>query len=107
MIARRNDGQDILAVVVKYMSLTSDIEEKSAGASPFDFVPQLADMLVDDVGLRHKVEFPYILEQHLPRHQPASVRHEIFEQLELACRQLYRIRPVAAALRISASDKTL
>ena len=47
-----------------------------------ELAAQVADLDVNDIGLRHEFEIPHILEQHCPRHDLAGAAHEIFQQGE-------------------------
>ena len=43
----------------------------------FELPPQIADLDVDDIRLRHEVEIPDILEQHRPGHHLPRPAHGI------------------------------
>jgi hypothetical protein len=51
-------------------------------------MPKVADMRIDDVGLRIEVIIPDILEQHGPRHDLTGVAHQEFEKFEFPRLQL-------------------
>src|SRR5581483_7860195 len=69
-----------------------------------DLLPELADVHVDDIGLRVEVIVPHVLEQHGPGNDLTGVAHEVLEQLELPRLQLDRARaaPDLAAEQIYA-----
>src|SRR5690242_8387021 len=62
----------------------ADIDDEAPGAGGVELAPQVADLDVDGVGLRHEFEIPDILEQHRPGHDLAGAAHEIFKKSEFA-----------------------
>lgn len=53
-----------------------------------DLAAELADMDIDDVGVRQEAVVPDVFQQHAARHHLAGAVHEIFQQLELGWQQL-------------------
>src|SRR3546814_21129070 len=56
-----------------------------------DLLPQTADMLVDDVGLRIEMIVPDMFEQHRARHHPPFVAREIGEDAKFARGEVDRL----------------
>ena len=52
------------------------------------FLAQAADMDINNVGLGVKMIFPYIFQQHGPRHHMPRMPHEIFEQFKFSCMEV-------------------
>src|SRR3546814_17022315 len=65
-----------------------------------DLLPQTADMLVDDVGLRIEMIVPDMFEQHRARHHPPFVAREIGEDAKFARVEVERL--AAAPHRLTA-----
>jgi hypothetical protein len=62
----------------------ADIDNKAPRAGGVELAPQIADLDVDHIRLRHEVEISHILEQHRPGHDRPRSAHEIFEQGEFS-----------------------
>jgi hypothetical protein len=52
--------------------------DEGIGLPAVDLAADPADIDVDDVGGRVKMQIPYVLEQHRPRHHMAFVADKIF-----------------------------
>src|SRR5208282_6386607 len=66
----------------------ADVDDQPQLAAGVDLAPEIADVDVDDVGLRQELVVPDVLEQHRPRDDLVGPAHEVFEQLELARQQI-------------------
>src|SRR6204780_4111230 len=66
----------------------ADRVDERVGLRTVDLAPDASDINVDDVGRGVKVQIPYMLQQHRPRHHLPGIAHEIFEHLEFARQQL-------------------
>src|SRR5579859_1639567 len=58
------------------------------GLLAVDFAADASDIDIDDVGRGVKMQVPYVLQQHRPRHHLAFVADEVLENLKLARQQL-------------------
>src|SRR5271166_7033814 len=67
-----------------------DVDDESSRAGRVELATQIADLDVDDVGLRKEFEIPDILEKHRPSHDLTRAAHEIFQQLEFPRQQIDR-----------------
>ena len=72
----------------------ADVDDQPRLAAGVDLAPEIADVDVDDVGLRQKFVVPDVLEQHRASDDLVGPAHEVFEQLELAWQEIDA--PVAA-----------
>src|SRR3984885_15755781 len=63
-------------------SYAADIVEQRHLALGVDLAPQLADMDVDQIGMRRVGVVPHALEQHVARHHARRPAHHVFQQLE-------------------------
>src|SRR5208337_1169065 len=98
--ARRNAGaRKTSTVCIKLEADRANVDDVIALTRRIEPAAQVADLHVDDVGLRHELEVPDVLEQHGPRHDLARPAHEILEQLELA-RQEFDRQASAAHLAV-------
>src|SRR5580704_10341569 len=90
--ARRNARSLKTSTVhIQFEADGADINNESSRAGGIELAPQVADLDVDDIGLRHEFEIPHILEQHRPGHDLARAAHEIFEQREFARQEIDRL----------------
>src|ERR1700722_595502 len=90
--ARRNArALKTSSVHIQFEAHGADIDNEAARARGIEIAPQIADLDVDDVGLRHEFEIPNILEQHRPGHDLPGSAHEIFEQGEFPRQQINRL----------------
>src|ERR1700690_4078572 len=78
-------------VHIQFEADSADIDNEAPRARRVELAPQIADLHVDDVCLRHKVEIPNILEQHRPGDDLPGSAHEIFEQGEFLRQQINRL----------------
>src|SRR5208282_6032838 len=72
----------------------ADVDDQPQLAAGVNLAPEIADVDVDDVGLRQELVVPDVLEQHRPGDDLVWPAHEVFEQLELARQQIDA--PIAA-----------
>jgi hypothetical protein len=70
------------SVHIQFGADGADIDNKAPRAGGVG--PQIADLDVDHIRLRHEVEISHILEQHRPGHDRPRSAHEIFEQGEFS-----------------------
>src|SRR5258708_36950507 len=90
--ARRNArALKTSSVHIQFEADGANIDNEAPRAGGVELAPQIADLDVDDIRLRHKVEIPDILEQHRPGHDLAWSAHEIFEQGEFPRQQVNRL----------------
>src|ERR1700722_14649539 len=90
--ARRNArALKTSSVHIQFEADSADIDNEASPARGVELAPQIADLHIDDIRLRHKVEIPNILEQHRPRHDLPGSAHEIFEQGEFPRQQINRL----------------
>src|ERR1700722_9686888 len=90
--ARRNArALKTSSVHIQFEADSADIDDEASRARRVELAPQIADLHVDDIRLRHKVEIPNILEQHRPGHDLPGSAHEIFEQGEFPRQQINRL----------------
>src|SRR5262245_24649608 len=82
------DERKVLARSPKAESDTANRVDERVGLLAVDLAPDASDIDVDDVGCRVKVQVPYVLEQHRPRHDLALVPHKILQNLEFARQQI-------------------
>src|SRR5271156_6299606 len=87
--ARRNARSLKTSVIrIEFEADGADIDDEASRARGIELAAQVADLDVDDIGLRHEIEIPYILEQHRPGHDQARAAHEILEQFEFSRQQI-------------------
>src|SRR5271163_625696 len=67
-----------------------DVDDEPSRAGRVQLATQIADLDVDDVGLRQEFEIPDILKQHRPSHDLTRAAHEILEQLEFPGQKIDR-----------------
>src|SRR5260370_2707016 len=60
-----------------------------------DLTPDTSDIDIDDVGRRVKMQIPYMLQQHRPRHDMTFVANQILQNLKFP-RQQGDVPPAAA-----------
>src|SRR5580693_8619874 len=90
--ARRNArALKTSSVHIQFEADSADIDDEASRARRVELAPQIADLHVDDIRLRHKVEIPNILEQHRPGHDLPGSAHEIFEQGEFPRQEINRL----------------
>src|SRR5208337_5271772 len=65
-----------------------DVDDEASNAGGVEFAAQVADLDVDDVGLRHEFEVPHILKQHCAGHDLTGAAHEILQELEFPRKQV-------------------
>src|SRR5260370_21556200 len=53
-----------------------------------DLAPDTSDVDIDDVGRRVKVQIPYMLQQHRPRHDMTFVANQILQNLKFPRQQV-------------------
>src|SRR5271168_5166603 len=70
------------SVRIQFEANGADIDDEAPDARRIELAAEVADLDVNDVGLRHEFEIPHILEQHCPRHDLAGATHEVFQQGE-------------------------
>src|SRR5271163_4527973 len=79
--AKRNEVERTISVGnTQDESYPSDIVEQRDLAIGIDLAPELADMDVDQIGLRRTVT-PDVLEQHVARHHLGRAPHQISSSL--------------------------
>src|SRR5271155_5355824 len=66
----------------------ANIDDETPNARGVELAAQVADLDVDDVGLRQEFEIPHILEQHCPGNDLTGAAHEIFQELEFPRKQI-------------------
>src|SRR5271156_2592834 len=94
--ARRNARSLKTSTVhIQFEADGADINNESSRAGGIELAPQVADLDVDDVGLRHEFEIPHILEQHRPGHDLAGAAHEIFHEPEFPGQQIDQLAVAA------------
>src|ERR1700733_6354908 len=87
--ARRNArALKTSSVHIQFEADGADIDNEASCARGVELAPQIADLDIDDIRLRHEGEIPDVLEQHSPGHDLAGPAHEIFEQRELSWQQI-------------------
>src|SRR3984957_8198464 len=90
--ARRNArALKTSSVHIQFEAHGADIDNEASRARGVELASQIADLDVDDIGLRHEVEIPDILEQHRPGHDLARTAHEIFKQGEFSRQEVNRL----------------
>src|ERR1700677_809508 len=90
--ARRNArALKTSSVHIQFEADSADIDNEASRARRVELAPQIADLHVDDIRLRHKVEIPNILEQHRPGDDLPGSAHEIFEQGEFPRQEINRL----------------
>src|ERR1700722_12022959 len=90
--ARRNPPPlKTSSVHIQFEADGADIDNEASRADGVELAPQVADLDVDDIGLRHEIEIPHVFEQHRPGHDLAGPAHEIFEQSEFPRQQIDRL----------------
>src|SRR5271155_846437 len=76
------------SVRIQFEANGADVDDEAPDAGGIELAAQVADLDVDDVGLRHELEIPHILEQHRSGHDLAGAPHEIFQQGEFPRQQI-------------------
>src|SRR5579871_4466033 len=76
---------------IQFETDSAHIHDVAAPAVRIELTAKIADLHVDDVGLREELEIPHFLEEHPPGHDLPGVPHEIFEQPEFAREQRHRL----------------
>src|SRR5215471_4293611 len=89
--SRSVDDRSVLARRADAKPDPADRVDERVGLLAVDLAADTSDIDVDDVGRGVKVQIPYVLQQHRPRHDLAGIAHEIFQHLELARQELDRI----------------
>src|SRR3954470_2664837 len=62
--------------------------DERIGTGAVDLAPQPSDINIDDVCHRIEVQIPDVLQQHATGNHLSDIAHQIFQQLELARKQL-------------------
>src|SRR5579871_4694938 len=83
-----NFQQNMLVSSTKAKPDASDGVDERIGLLAVDLAADPSDVDIDDVGGRVKMQIPYMLKQHRPRHHVAFVANEIFEHLEFPRQQV-------------------
>src|ERR1700733_11177488 len=79
--ARRNArALKTSSVHIQFEADGANIEDEASPARGVEFAPQIADLDVDDIRLRHEVEIPDVLEQHRPGHNLPGRQQKIFNK---------------------------
>src|SRR5271154_1227018 len=87
--ARRNArALKTSSVRIQFEANGADIDDEAPDAGRIELAAQVADLDVNDIGLRHEFEIPHILEQHRPGHDLPGAPHEIFQQGEFPRQQI-------------------
>src|SRR5207302_9167967 len=73
----------------------ADRVDERVGLLPVNLAADAPDVDVDDVGRGVKMQIPYVLQQHRPRHHLAGVATEKFQHRELARQELNRVAAAA------------
>jgi hypothetical protein len=81
--SRSVDDRRVLVSSPEAEADAPDGVDEGIGLPAVDLAPDPADVDIEDVGVRVKVQIPYVLEQERPRHHVAFVAHEIFQDLKL------------------------
>src|ERR1700733_9530659 len=85
---RTADDRRNSSIGVQHEAGPADIGDQRGLAPDVDFLAQIADVDVDDIGLQREVIVPHIPEQHRPRDHLAGMTQEIFQELELTRQQI-------------------
>src|ERR1700760_5060481 len=79
--ARRNARElKTSAIRIQFEADGADINDKAARPGRVELAPQTANLDIDDVGLRHKLEIPNVLKQHCACHDLVGAAHKVFQQ---------------------------
>src|SRR5215813_3869245 len=70
------------SIRIQFEADGSDIDNQTSGARGVQFAAQVADLHVDNIGLRHEFEIPHILKQHRSGHNLPGAAHEILQELK-------------------------
>src|SRR6202044_3938831 len=73
---------------VQFEADRPDGDDNAPIAARVELAAQIADLHVDDVGVRRGLEIPNVLEQHRSSDGLAGTAHKIFEQLEFPRNQV-------------------
>src|SRR6476619_3539128 len=76
------------ALATEHVSRAADRVQEARLAAGLELAPEVRDEHLDRVRRREGVVAPDLLEEPLARHDDPLVAHEVFEQFELALRQL-------------------
>src|ERR1700729_2810042 len=76
------------SIRVQHETRPADIDDQRRRALCVNFLPQVANVNVNDVGLKRKVILPYLLEQHRPGDDPSGMPEKVFHEPELARQQI-------------------
>src|ERR1700721_3749201 len=79
------------SVHIQFEADGADIDNEAPRARGVELAPQIADLDIDDIGLRHEFEIPDVLEQHPPGDDLVRPAHEIFKKSELSWQQIYKL----------------
>src|SRR5262249_61344998 len=85
---RSVDERSVLARRTDAKPDPADRVDERVGLLAVDLAADASNIDVDDVGRGVKMQIPYVLQQHRPRHDLTGVADEIFEHLELARQEL-------------------
>src|SRR5271154_2852480 len=83
------------SVRIQFEADSADIDDEAPDAGGIEVAAQVADLDIDDIGLRHEFEIPHILEQHRPSHDLTGAAHEILEEFEFPRQQIHRLAVAA------------
>src|SRR5258708_34009821 len=72
------------SVHIQFEADGADIDNNAPRARGVELAPQIADLAVDDIRLRHEVEIPHILKPHTPGHDLTSTPLATSSEAELA-----------------------
>src|SRR5271166_1272953 len=87
--ARRNARALNTSVIrIQFEADGPDIDDEASNAGGVEFAAQVADLDVDDVGLREEFGNPHILEQHCFGRDLTGTAHEIFQEPEFPPQQI-------------------
>src|ERR1700730_2422826 len=78
------DDRNVLATSTDAKSHAANSVYQWIGVLVVNLAANAADIHIDDVGRRVKIEIPHVLQQHCPRHDLALVADQIFQDLEFS-----------------------
>src|SRR5580698_4528130 len=82
-------------VHIQFETDGADIHNEASRAGGIELASQVADLHIDNIGLRHECEIPHILEQHRARHDLAGPAHKVFQQGEFPWQEIDKLAVAA------------
>src|SRR5215471_13886554 len=82
------EDRTVLLRSTKAKPNTANSMDQRIGLTAINLSADAADINIDDIGRRIKVEIPYFLQKHAPRHHLTGIASQIRQEFELSRQQV-------------------